>query len=331
MGKIRYIIKRIKAMDKHAMLRKVREIHKKTGKSKIYLFFDMITCAMKYGAGYMDYDLFEMYNLNSYQRDTYITRGRNNELVLKYCDKSYFHLFENKNEFNEVFSDYIKRDWISVKDALKENVIAFMERYSEFIAKPIDGACGYGIEKMNTKNYSSYEEIYKKLIEGNNNYEIEEIIKQHPEVSKIYPDSVNTVRVVTILKNGKAHIICTYLRIGNGKEIDNFNTGGIVAPVNEITGEVIGKGVDRNKNVYERHPKTGVEINGFKLPDWDKAMQMCKEAAKVIPQIGYVGWDVCFTPDGPALVEGNTFPSYDIYQLPEHTPDKMGMMPKFNI
>ena len=27
-------------------------------------------------------------------------------------------------------------------------------------------------------------------------------------------------------------------------------------------------------------------------------------AKKVIPQVGYVGWDVCFTPNGPCLVEG---------------------------
>jgi len=28
-------------------------------------------------------------------------------------------------------------------------------------------------------------------------------------------------------------------------------------------------------------------------------------------------------------VEGNNFPGHDIYQLPEHTPDKIGMYPKF--
>ena len=49
----------------------------------------MKDCAVKYGAGYMDYDLFEMYNLTPEQRDTYLTRGRNNALVVKYNDKAY--------------------------------------------------------------------------------------------------------------------------------------------------------------------------------------------------------------------------------------------------
>ena len=331
MGNIKYILKRLKTMDKKAMFEKVNSIHKKTGKSKIYLLCDMLKCARKYGAGYMDYDLFEMYNLTPEQRDTYITRGRNNEIVSKYNDKNYFHIFENKNEFNELFKDYIKREWVDVKDTPKEDVIAFMQRHSEFMAKPVDGGCGHGIEKIDTSQYSSLDEVYDKLVQGNNNFELEEVIKQHPAVSAIYPDAINTVRVVTILKDGIPHVICAYFRIGNGKFVDNFNSGGMVAPVNEITGEVMDRAIDKKKNLYETHPQTGAKIKGFKFPDWDKAIEMCKKAAKVVPQMGYIGWDVCFTPDGPIFVEGNEFPGHDIYQLPEHTPNKIGMMPKFNI
>lgn len=331
MGNIKYILKRLKTMDKKAMFEKVNSIHKKTGKSKIYLLCDMLKCARKYGAGYMDYDLFEMYNLTPEQRDTYITRGRNNEIVSKYNDKNYFHIFENKNEFNELFKDYIKREWVDVKDTPKENVIAFMQRHPVFMAKPVDGGCGHGIEKIDTSQYSSLDEVYDKLVQGNNNFELEEVIKQHPAVSAIYPDAINTVRVVTILKDGIPHVICAYFRIGNGKFVDNFNSGGMVAPVNEITGEVMDRAIDKKKNLYETHPQTGAKIKGFKFPDWDKAIEMCKKAAKVVPQMGYIGWDVCFTPDGPIFVEGNEFPGHDIYQLPEHTPNKIGMMPKFNI
>ena len=46
---------------------------------------------------------------------------------------------------------------------------------------------------------------------------------------------------------------------------------------------------------------------------------------------GDIGWDVAFTPDGPCLVEGNNFPGHDIYQLPEHTHSKIGMMKKFDV
>ena len=42
-----------------------------------------------------------------------------------------------------------------------------------------------------------------------------------------------------------------------------------------------------------------------------------------------IGWDVCLTPDGPVIVEGNDYPGHDLYQLPEHTHDKMGIWPKY--
>ena len=60
-------------------------------------------------------------------------------------------------------------------------------------------------------------------------------------------------------------------------------------------------------------------------------MNMVCEAALEIPQIGYMGWDIAFTPNGPVLVEGNEYPGNGLLQLPEHTPDKIGIMPKFNI
>ena len=179
--------------------------------------------------------------------------------------------------------------------------------------------------------------------------ELEEVIKQHPDVAKINPHAINTVRVVTIVttEDGKSiltvpkeerknlklvtHVICAYFRIGTGKRfVDNFNSNGMVAPVDEKTGVVTQVAIDKKKNTYVTHPETGSKIKGFQFPYWDKVLEMVDKAAKVVPEMGYAGWDVGFTPDGPLFVEGNEFPGHDIYQLPEHTPDKIGMMPKFN-
>lgn len=56
---------------------------------------------------------------------------------------------------------------------------------------------------------------------------------------------------------------------------------------------------------------------------------MCKKAAEVIPQVGYIGWDVAITPDKPVLVEGNTLPSYDMVQNYGHLEEKTGIKPRF--
>lgn len=329
MGNMKYILSRLSKMDYKAMLNKVNTVHKKTNKSRMSIFLDMTKCAKRYGAGYMDYDLFEMYNLTDEQRDTYITRGRNNALIAKYNNKDYFHIFENKDEFNEKFNKYLKRDWIKVKGTEKEKVIDFMKKHDIFMAKPIDGGCGKGIEKIETSKWNSLDELYDHLNKSESNFELEELIIQNKEVSNIYPGAINTVRVVTILKDNIPHVICAYFRIGNGKFVDNFNSGGMVAPIDIETGIVQDKAIDKNKVLYEVHPATGTQIKGFKFPEWEEALEMCKEASKIVPQMAYVGWDVGFSEKGPVFVEANEFPGHDIYQLPEHTPDKIGMMPKF--
>ena len=326
-----YVFRRLLDMDYKAMFRKINEVHKKTGKSRLFIFRDMQKCAVNYGAGYMDYDLFEMYNLTDAQRDTYLTRGRNNALIKKYNDMSYAHYFTSKSEFNTRFADYIHRQWLPL-DSEKEKVLDFIREHDKFIAKPIDGMCGRGIEKIDTSAYDSPEAVYDYLVGIGRDMELEELIIQHPAVSAVYPNAINTVRTVSINKDGNVHIICTYFRIGNnGKHVDNFNSGGMVAPVDEKTGIVKDRAIDKNKNLYERHPATGTEIKGFQFPDWDKAMDMVRAAAKEVPQMAYLGWDVAFTQNGPCLVEGNDFPGHDIYQLPEHTPDKIGIMDKFRV
>ena len=206
-----------------------------------------------------------------------------------------------------------------------------MKKYSVFMAKPVVGTCGKGIEKIDVHDYPSLDEVYAYLTGEGMNYELEQVIKQDKTVACIYPGSINTVRIVTIVDDDNTpHIICAYFRIGNGKYVDNFNSGGMVAPVNEETGEVIDSAIDKQKMLYERHPATNEVIKGFIFPDWDKALEMVKKASLVVPEMRYIGWDVAFTSKGPILVEGNEYPGHDIYQLPEHTHNRVGIWPKFS-
>ncbi len=332
MKNIGYVFKRLFKMNYGAMFKKINAIHKKTKKSRISIFRDMQECAVKYGAGYMDYDLFEMYDLTDAQRDTYLTRGRNDALVKKYNDRNYAKDFMNKCAFNARFADYVRRDFVEVKESNKEQILAFLRKHPQFVAKPSGGACGKGIEKLDLADFADENACYAYLKELGEGFELEQLIIQHPKVSQIYPHAINTLRAVTIYDKGKPHLICTYFRIGNGgRHVDNFNSGGMVVPVDEKTGIVLDKAIDKQKNLYQVHPMTGTPIKGFQFPDWDKAIALVTSAACEVPQMGYVGWDVAFTPDGPCLVEGNDFPGHDIYQLPEHTPNKIGVYPKFQV
>ena len=331
--KLSYLVKRVMQLDYKAMFQRIDGIHRKTGKSRIGILIDMQICAIRYGAGYMDYDLFEMYDLTPAQRDTYITRGRSNDLVKQYNDRSYSHTFDYKDEFDARFERYLKRDWAPITESGtedKERAIKVIEAHEVIFAKPVDGSCGKGVERLKREDFESPEALYNYVKAYGKRYVLEEEIRQHPAVSDIYPGSINTVRIVTILKDGVSHVICAYFRIGNsGNAVDNFNHGGMVTPVDEVTGIVKYPAMDKTKVVYEDHPVTGTHIQGFQFPDWDKARELVMEAAKEIPQMGYVGWDVAFSEDGPLLVEGNDFTGHDLYQLKPHTPDKIGIYQKF--
>ena len=330
MGKLKYLAQRAVNMNYRAMLDKINSIHQKTGRSRLAIFRDMKDCAVKYGAGYMDYDLFEMYNLTAEQRDTYLTRGRNNALVAKYNDRDHMDDFGDKIKFNTRFAQFLHRDWVPVTGDNREQVLAFVTHHPVFMAKPAKGSCGWGIEKLQTADFPDPEVLYEHLKERAPLLELEEVIVQHPAVAAIYPGSINTVRMVTIRgESGRVYLVTAMFRIGNGKFVDNFNSGGMVAPMDPETGTVIDRALDKRKNLYVNHPATGTPIQGFRFPDWGQARALVEQAAQVVPEVGYVGWDVCFTPDGPCLVEGNQFPGHDIYQLPVHTPDKIGIMPRF--
>ena len=75
MSKLKYLFKRILKMNYKKFFDTINLVHKRSKKNRLLIFFDIIICGFKYQAGYMDYNLFEMYNMNSKERKTIITRG----------------------------------------------------------------------------------------------------------------------------------------------------------------------------------------------------------------------------------------------------------------
>ena len=43
-------------------------------------------------------------------------------------------------------------------------------------------------------------------------------------------------------------------------------------------------------------------------------MALAMQAATEVPQMGYIGWDVAITPEGPLLIEANTIPGFNTAQ-----------------
>lgn len=323
MRKIIYLFKRILGLDYKNMFRVAKKISKKTHKNRLSIVLDMVKCGFKYQAGYYDYLEFEFYLLNDKQRSTYLTRGKNNEIIRKYNNKEKAYQFDDKQVFNKMFKKFLGRDYINLDNNLKE-LKTFLKDKKEIIVKPLDGEGGKGVEKI--KVDSNIEKLYQKLIDNNQTL-VEEVIKQHKQMNKLYDKSVNTLRMFTFVKDGKAQFLQAILKIGNGGVIDNFSSGGMYTFVDD-NGIVVAPAIDQADNYFENHPITKEKIVGFKVPLFHEAVELVKEAALVVPDMAYVGWDVAIGEDKPILVEGNWFPG--VFQMkPSFKENKDGILPLY--
>lgn len=326
-----YFLKIIKGFRWKRFWNVLDRISKASGKNKVFLIFDILNCAIRYGAGYHDYLIFAFYNMNAHQRDTYMTRLRNKKLIALMNDPAYTEVFGSKSLFDQRFREYLHRDFLDLSNADPDSFAHFMADKDVIFAKPNVGESGKGIQKLSKADFASVEELYRYVTAPENNFGvIEQLLTQHPDVSAVYPLAINSFRIVTIVPDGVPRCVYAVAKFGNeGKFVDNMENSGLCCPIDQETGRIMGCAHTSALICYDEHPYTGVKLMGYQLPFVKEAVELAKKAALEVPQVRYVGWDVCITPDGPAIIEGNVYPGYDFWQLPEHTPDKIGLYPYY--
>jgi len=298
-------------MDYKAAFRAVREVAREAKRPWLWIFIDMVWCGLRYQAGYIDYQSMDFYCLTRAQRESVLTRGKNNAIIRKYNDRSLYQRLEDKGLFCRLYEAYIGRDWIDLRFASEEEFRAFTEKHPSFIAKPVKGMEGRGVEKYTVTEETDLSALYQKLLDGDQQ-KLGQIVVQHPVMAKLYPCSVNTLRLYTFYDGCDVHLVQSVLKVGNGGSVvDNEAHGGLFTFLDE-TGTVKYPGQDAMYRNYAEHPMTGEAIVGFQVPFYREAVELVLEAAMVTPGIAYVGWDVAITEKGPLIIEGNFFPGvYD--------------------
>ncbi|MEG2322088.1 MAG: sugar-transfer associated ATP-grasp domain-containing protein [Bacilli bacterium] len=328
MAKLNYITRVVSGMHYKQLFKTVAEIHNKSKKNSIFIFFDMIWCAFRYGAGYNDYKIFAFYNMKGKNRNTYVTRIRNKKIIMLLNDQKYSNIIDEKNLFDKRFKKYLKRDIIDLDETSLKEFEKFMENKKEVFCKPFNLDSGRGIEKLQKKDFKSLKAMYNYL-KSKNLRMIEEVIIQHKDMNKLYPQAINCLRIVTIVIDGKPIIVYAVSKCGTGGHyLDNTGFEGIFAPVDLETGKINALAYsEHTEKTYVVHPDTKVKFEGFQIPYFNEIKQLVYEAALEVPEVKYVGWDVFISPDGPGLIEGNDYPDYAFWQLPVHNKTQIGLMP----
>lgn len=160
---------------------------------------------------------------------------------------------------------------------------------------------------------------------GERGYLIQRIIEVHPVVQPLMsPHGVGTVRITTYDEGEGHRLLAAAARLTVGSNsTDNFahgSSGNLACEVDLASGTVLRCTASRSRTwpdmvSIRRHPDTGAEILGFQWPDWNEAVELVLRAARTVPGLRIIGWDVAFTPGGAVIVEMNSRPNADILQV----------------
>lgn len=180
-----------------------------------------------------------------------------------------------------------------------------------FVRPPADYG-GRGCFKITAKNYKEElkEKYHNTIVNGN--FVFTEIIKQHELINKIHSNSLNTLRIITVItQEGTTKIVAAIIRFGVGNSIvDNSASGGFFVGININDGTLQKHGYyfpEYGGHLITKHPDSNITFEGFKIPYFKEACNTVINAVNYFPD-RLIGWDIAITPNGPVIIEANTSP-----------------------
>lgn len=319
-----YYLKQLDLAKFNLFFNYVRQL---TGRSNYAILTDILRSVFIYNISVLEYFQFHFYNLTREERKAWAGTGHMYEYQLIMNPLKSRHILENKTLFYKNYGDFFVHKVADIQDL--ENIPGRAEeilsnRSGKIVFKVADGNCGANVEVAECQNFETDKLISYMKSAG---YGIvEEFIQQHPELNRLSPSAVNTVRIFTQLNNqGEVEILGCRLRISVNSTVDNMAAGNLAAPIDMETGIIGGPGVysDITKPEMERHPITNIKIPGFQIPFWRETLDMVRKAALLQKENRSIGWDIVITEKGPGLIEGN----HDWCKLLWQLPVKRGLKP----
>lgn len=221
-------------------------------------------------------------------------------------------LFPGENIAHSILKNMNGYYYYEGRPVSEEEAVSLCQNLDKVIIKPSRESKGHGVQLFSVKDgitTLSDKPIGQLFREYKKDFLIQEWVRQHEGMAALNPTSVNTMRILSYRSGMEVLIIYSVVRIGrSGSVIDNQCAGGISTTVTK-DGR-LGKtafGGYAEDNVLKTD--TGVVLNGYQVPSYEKAIEMVKRLHLKLPFFNLVGWDVAIQEDGePVLIEFNTNP-----------------------
>ena len=309
----KWLMNKRKGTNKERLNKMIEIMANDNHTSKFKIKMDMYYNILTKGVGYTDYFRGDYYNLTKEEKKTFVTTKSFYKLISYLNDDKYEIVLHDKILFNTLFKEYLKREFIDLRETSFDDFAKFLENHAVVFAKDPVGYGGHGITKIKVSKEKDLKKLYKKLLDQKQ-YLLEEEIIQSKEVNEINPNVVCSLRICTLYKDGKVYLVGNAFRINQDESEIIGCTNDLYFSLNE-KGKIDSNVIDDYGNVYEEHPLTHKKFKEVKIPGVKEAFDMCQKAAKKLPQVRYIGWDIAFTDKGPVMVEGNEYPGYGILQF----------------
>ena len=233
-----------------------------------------------------------------------------------YSDREEARYLDNKCYYYRLFSD-IKQPGLVVMrvgsvyldhtlSAISEDTAAgLIGRHDEVVLKrAVNSQGGFGVDFFGGSELKLRFKEIMRTVDGD--VVIQLPVKQHEAYARLHPESVNTMRIVSLLTGGEVKVYAVCLKIGVGKERrDNGCHGGIYCGVGR-DGRLKKLAILDNGTVLFSHPQLGYRFEDVTLPFVDKAVSLVKRAHPFMGHFRLISWDVAIDEEGEAvLIEAN--------------------------
>lgn len=205
----------------------------------------------------------------------------------------------------------LRREWLDLRRASAAEFSAFIGRSDRIVAKLFNGhwSTGTDIIDVSAPGFDAAE-LYERLI-AQKQYVVESFLDQHPDLARFYPGALTSLRIHTLNLGGDVQIVLPSTANFGNKGGDTSNSFTIQVPFDPQSGVMLSDGLFQGfarripDELYDRHPHSGVPFRGAVIPFAAATRDAVVEAARLVPEVPFIGWDVACTPDGPAIIEGN--------------------------
>jgi hypothetical protein len=196
----------------------------------------------------------------------------------------------------------------------RDKLIETLNNAGDVVIKvSVGSSSGKGVQLFSIKegkDADSNKTISEILADFGSDFIVQKKVLQSSTFHNLYPNSVNTIRVITYVCDGCVYHAPLSMRMGTGgSKVDNIHSGGLVICVNDdgrLSGLAYRLGYGDCFDSYSKHPDTGVVFSSVMIEGIEKLIKIAYKCHGRLPGVGCVSWDFTMnSEEQPVLIEAN--------------------------